>query len=88
MFINNTPNMMSVALNAITQFLSLPLPGADSVDYLEPNELQLEEPFPCIWNPWVTVIAFRVSVNVIFMDLSVAISPFGRLKDFSDSTLI
>lgn len=38
--------MMSVALNAITQFLSLPLPGADTVDYLEPNELQLEEPFP------------------------------------------
>jgi len=31
--------------------LGLPLPGADLVDYLEPNELQLEEPFPRIWNP-------------------------------------
>lgn len=81
--------MMSVALNAITQFLSLPLPGADTVDYLEPNELQLEEPFPSTWNPWVTVIAFRVSVNAIFIkDLLVAIPPFGKLQDFSDSTLM
>ena len=63
-----------------------PSPGADLVDYLEPNELQLEELFPCIWNPWVTVIAFRVSVNVIFKDLLVAISPFGSLNYFSNST--
>ena len=47
-FINNTPNMMSVTLytHSVSPFL-----GADLVDYLEPNELQLEESFPCIRNP-------------------------------------